>query len=67
MIAMNLQLSTSRMRVDRAGFTLFEILIVVTFAGLLAAVTFPRIADLQSRFAVGGAVMRGSLVLVREH
>ncbi len=41
---------------NRAGFTLLDTLIVVSFVGLLAGVTFPRIADIQSRFAVRGAL-----------
>ena len=39
-----------------SGFTLMEVVIVVSFVGLLAGVAFPRIADVQSRFAVRGAV-----------
>ncbi len=50
------QLSTSRRRMNKSGFSLLDILIVVTFVGLLAGITFPRIADVQSRFAVRGAV-----------
>ena len=53
---MPFQLSTSRKRRNESGFTLLDTLVVMTFVGLLAAVTFPRIADLQSRFAVRGAV-----------
>ena len=41
---------------NRDGFTLVEAAIVVSFVGLLAGVTFPRIADIQSRFAVRGSV-----------
>ena len=41
---------------SKSGFTLLDTLIVISFVGLLAGVTFPRIADLQSRFAVRGAV-----------
>lgn len=41
---------------NRAGFTILEVIIVVSFVALLAGVTFPRIADVQSRFAVRGAV-----------
>ena len=41
---------------SRDGFTIMEALIVVSFVALLAGVTFPRIADIQSRFAVRGSV-----------
>ena len=41
---------------NKSGFTFFEILIVTSFIALLAGVAFPRIADVQSRFAVRGAV-----------
>ncbi len=51
-----LESSTSRRRADQAGFTILEVIIVVAFVALLAGVTFPRIADIQSRFAVRGAV-----------
>ncbi len=43
-------------RMARSGFTLMEVIIVVSFIGLLAGITFPRIADVQTRFAVRGAV-----------
>ena len=36
---------------------MLDIMIVITFVSLLAGVTFPRIADVQSRFAVRGAVV----------
>ena len=39
-----------------SGFTLMEVIIVVAFVSLLAGVAFPRIAGVQSRFAVRGAV-----------
>ena len=42
---------------NKSGFSLLDVLIVVTFVGLLAGITFPRIADIQSRFAVRGSVM----------
>ena len=42
---------------NKSGFTLMELIIVVSFVGLLAGITFPRIADVQSRFAVRGARM----------
>ena len=41
---------------NKSGFTLLDTLIVISFVGLLAGVTFPRIADVQNRFAVRGAV-----------
>jgi type II secretory pathway pseudopilin PulG len=41
---------------NRAGFTLLDIIVVITFVALLAGITFPRIADVQSRFAVRGAL-----------
>ncbi len=41
---------------NRAGFTIMEIIVVLSLASILAGVTFPRIADIQSRFAVRGAV-----------
>ena len=40
-----------------SGFTLMEVIIVVGFIALLAGVAFPRIADIQSSFAVRGARM----------
>ena len=43
-------------RMKESGFTLMEVTIVVAFIALLAGVAFPRIADVQSRFAVRGAV-----------
>ena len=43
-------------RMKESGFTLMEVIIVTAFIGLLAGVAFPRIADVQSRFAVRGAV-----------
>ena len=39
-----------------SGFTIMEVIIVVAFVALLAGVSFPRIADVQSRFAVRGAI-----------
>ena len=45
-----------RTRMKKSGFTLMEVIIVVSFIGLLAGVSFPRIADVQTRFAVRGAV-----------
>ena len=41
---------------NQAGFTILDILLVVTFVALLAGITFPRIADVQTRFAVRGSV-----------
>ena len=41
---------------NKSGFTLMEVIIVVSFVALLAGVAFPRIADVQTRFAVRGAV-----------
>ena len=41
---------------SRAGFTLLELVLIVSLVSVLAGVTFPRIADVQTRFAVGGAV-----------
>ncbi len=41
---------------NKSGFTLLDIILVITFVGLLAGITFPRIADVQSRFAVRGAI-----------
>ena len=43
--------------VNKSGFTILDTLIVMSFIGLLAAIVFPRIADLQGRFAVRGASM----------
>ncbi len=53
---MPLKLPMLQRRMNRAGFTILDIILVVTFVGLLAGITFPRIADVQSRFAVRGAV-----------
>ena len=53
---MPLQLLASRKRRSRAGFTILDILLVISFVSLLAGITFPRIADVQTRFAVRGAV-----------
>ena len=39
-----------------AGFTIMEVIIVVAFVGVLAGISFPVIANVQSRFAVRGAV-----------
>ena len=44
-------------RMNKSGFTLLDTLIVVSLVGLLAGIVFPRIADVQSRFAVRGATM----------
>ena len=41
---------------NRAGFTFMELVITVSFVGLLAGVAFPRIANVQTRFALRGAV-----------
>ncbi len=46
----------SRTRMDRAGFTILDVILVVTFVSVLAGITFPRIADVQTRFAVRGAI-----------
>ncbi len=46
----------SRKRMNRAGFTLVDIILVISIVSVLAGITFPRIADVQSRFAVRGAV-----------
>ncbi len=54
---MPLQLLTSQRRMSRAGFTLLDIILVISFVSLLAAITFPRIVDVQERFALRGAVM----------
>ena len=43
-------------RMNKSGFTLMEVIIVVSFIGLLAGVSFPRLADVQTKFAVRGAV-----------
>lgn len=45
-----------RNRMDQAGFTILDIILVVTFVSVLAGIAFPRIADVQTRFAVRGAV-----------
>ena len=47
----------NRKRMSKSGFTLLDTLIVVSLVGLLAGIVFPRIADVQSRFAVRGATM----------
>ena len=49
--------SDSAKRMSESGFTLLDTLIVVALVGLLAGIVFPRIADIQSRFAVRGATM----------
>ena len=41
---------------NKSGFSLLDTLVVITFVGLLAGVTFPRIAEVRSRFAVRAAV-----------
>lgn len=39
-----------------SGFTLLDIVIVVTLVGLLAGITFPQIGAMQTRFAIRGYV-----------
>ncbi len=40
----------------KSGFTFMEMIITISFVGLLAGVAFPRIANVQTRFALRGAV-----------
>ncbi len=56
-VAVPFQSPTSRGRMNRAGFTLIEMVVVISFVGLLAGITFPRITGVQSRFALRGAKM----------
>ena len=53
---MTLKLSTLRKRRNRAGFTILDIILVISFVSLMAGITFPRIANIQTRFAVRGYV-----------
>ena len=46
----------SQHRMNKSGFSLLDTIIVMSVIGLLAGVSFPRLQDLQSRFAVRGAV-----------
>ncbi len=41
---------------NRAGFTLLDVILVISVVSVLAGMTFPRIADVRARFAVRGAV-----------
>ncbi len=41
---------------NRAGFTLVDIIFVISIVSVLAGITFPRMADVRTRFAVRGAV-----------
>ena len=41
---------------NRAGFTLLDIILVISIVSVLAGITFPRMADVRTRFALRGAV-----------
>ncbi len=41
---------------NKSGFTLLEVLVVVAMLGVLAGITFPRIGGVQTKFALRGAV-----------
>ena len=43
-------------RLKKTGFTLMEVVVVVTIIGLLAGLALPRISENWDRFAVRGAV-----------
>ena len=41
---------------NQSGFTILDIIIVITLVSLLAGITFPQIGKMQMRFAVRGYV-----------
>ena len=46
----------SRKNRNESGFTILDIIIVITIVALLAGITFPQIGKMQTRFAVRGYV-----------